>query len=160
MPSPGISLGICLEMCETILLYIGNNLYGLLRHRPFSIEWPIPLNIDDIQCMRPLYQDWNTKILYFKKHINSDYELLIWEEEVEDIKEIKPELLPDVAIKNVFDPDYLADFLPIKSEPFDHQEPSNVIGQIIAQPPKIAKDIKHELLDNTTKSIAEKQQNL
>ena len=36
--TPSMSIGTIQEMCETTLLYLGNNIYGILRRRPFMLE--------------------------------------------------------------------------------------------------------------------------
>ena len=39
--SPRLSVNIIQEMCETVMLYLGNNLYGTLRRKPFTLDQPI-----------------------------------------------------------------------------------------------------------------------
>ena len=34
----GVTLSIAQEMCEMILLYLGNKLYGILQRKPFSLD--------------------------------------------------------------------------------------------------------------------------
>ena len=109
--------GICQEMCESILLYLGNNLYGVWRRRPFTLERPVQTILDDTQWMRPLYMDVNLNTMYFEVCKDSSYESVIQEEEIEIPLEQKPELLPDVTTQSVLDPDYVPDYLPIKQEP-------------------------------------------
>ena len=47
--SPNMTVGTIQEMCETTLLYLGNNIYRILRHRPFSLERPIPFDLENMQ---------------------------------------------------------------------------------------------------------------
>ena len=47
--TPSMTIGTIQEMCEKMLLYLGNNIYGILRHRPFTLECSIPFDLDDIQ---------------------------------------------------------------------------------------------------------------
>ena len=150
---PNMTQGICQEMCESVFLYLGNNLYGILRRRPFTLERPVLTLLDDIQKMRPLFVDTNLYTMYFEVRKDSSYESLIQEEEIEIPPEQKPELLPDVVTRSVLDPDFVPDYLPIKEEPNWDQ---SVVGHIIDQPGLIAKEIKQELLDTAAQSIASK----
>ena len=145
--------GICQKMCESTLLYLGNNLYGILRRRPFTLERPIQTLLDDTQCMRPLFVDANMNTMYFEMRKDSSYETAIQEEEIEIPAEQKPELLPDVPMMSILDPDYVPDYLPVKREPEWDQA---VVGHLIDQPGPIAKEIKQELLDTAAQSIASK----
>ena len=53
----GMPFDSVLEMCETRLLYLGNNLYVVLRRHPFTLIRPIEFKLDDMQKMRPLHED-------------------------------------------------------------------------------------------------------
>ena len=77
-----MNLGMVQEMCETTFLYLGNNLYATLRCRPFSLERPIPFDLEDIQTMRWLQYDINDRYMYFEMQIGSDYETLVQSDEV------------------------------------------------------------------------------
>ena len=114
---PSMTQSICEEMCKSVLLYLGNNLYGVLRPRPFTLERPIQCILDDTQKMHSLYVDINTSLMYFEVHRDSSYEKVIQEEEIEIPEEQKPELLLDVPTLSILDPDLVPDFLPIKDEP-------------------------------------------
>ena len=156
---PEMNLGMIQEMCETTLLYLGNNLYATLRHHAFSLERPIPFDLEDIQTMRQLEYDINERYMYFEMRIGSDYETLIQNEEVMPVPDIKPFASTGLPIqpKSVFDKDYLPPGITIKQEPGMQGIPSHrVIGQIIDQPDNVAKSIKQELIDSTVKDIAEK----
>ena len=139
---PSMTQSICQEMCESVLLYLGNNLYGVLRWRPFTLERPVQCILDDTQKMRPLYVDINTSLMYLEVRKDSSYEKVIQEEEIEIPEEQKPELLLDVPTLSILDPDFVPDFLPIKDEPEWDQ---TVVGHLITQPGPIAKEIKQEL---------------
>ena len=49
-----LTQGVFTEVCETILLYLGNNLYAVSRHLPFSLDQPSPTDLEDIHQMWPL----------------------------------------------------------------------------------------------------------
>ena len=53
----GMSFDTVLEMCETRLLYLGNNLYATLRRHPFTLERPLEVKVKDIQKSRQLIED-------------------------------------------------------------------------------------------------------
>ena len=154
-----MNLGMIQEMCETTLLYLGNNLYATLRRHPFSLERPIPFDLEDIQTMRQLEYDINERYMYFEMRIGSDYETLVQNEEVMPVPDIKLFASTGLPIqpKSVLDKDYLPSGITIKQEPGMQGIPSHrVIGQIIDQPDDVAKLIKQELIDSTVKDIAEK----
>ena len=72
---PNMTVDTIQEMCETTLLYLGNNIYGILRRQPFSIERPIPFDLDDMQKVHPLTYNDNNRHMFFERRLNSDYEL-------------------------------------------------------------------------------------
>ena len=55
-----MTISVIQEMCETTLLYLGNNLYGTLRRKPFTLERPLKFNLNNMQRMRPIFMDLNT----------------------------------------------------------------------------------------------------
>ena len=79
---PNMTIGTIQEMCKTTLLYLGNNIYGILRRRPFSLEQLIPFDLNDIQHVCPLIYDVNEHQMFFELRLNSDYEWLITEDEI------------------------------------------------------------------------------
>ena len=79
---PNMTVGTIQEMCETTLLYLGNNIYLILRHRPFSLEHPILFDLDEMQRVHSLTYDGNTRHMFFEVRMNSDYELLVTEDEI------------------------------------------------------------------------------
>ena len=52
-----LPVNIIQEMCETVMLYLDNNLYGSLRRKPFTLDQPIQFHLPDIQRMRLLHCD-------------------------------------------------------------------------------------------------------
>ena len=98
--------------------------------------------------------DVNTNHMYFEIHKNSDFEQLFRDEEICDMEQPKPELLPDVPTPNILHPEYLSKSITIKKEPLDPT--SSIIGEIISQPAQVARDIKQKMLDSTTQAIVEK----
>ena len=86
---PDMDLGVVQGMCETTLLYLGNNLYPMLRQHLFSLKRPIPFDLEDMQMMRPLHQDLNERLMYFEMRIGSDYETLVQSDEVTPIPDKK-----------------------------------------------------------------------
>ena len=156
---PDMDLGVVQEMCKTTLLYLGNNLYAMLRRRLFSLERPIPFDLEDMQMMRPLHQDLNERHMYFEMRIGSDYETLVQSDEVTPIPDIKPfqEEGPPTTHKNIFDVNYIPPEIVIKQEPgLQASTLQTVISHIIDQPDAIAKSIKQEIIDNTVRDIADK----
>ena len=98
--------------------------------------------------------DLNTNRMYFEIHKNSDFEQLLRDEEIFNVEEPKPELLPETSTPHILHPDYLPKGVIIKQEPPDAT--SSIIGEIISQPTFVARVIKQELLDSPTQSIVEK----
>ena len=72
--NPGLPVSIISEMCETFMLYLGNNLYGTLRRKPFTPERPIQFHLPDIQRMRLLHRDVKEHKLHLEICMDSDYE--------------------------------------------------------------------------------------
>ena len=138
-------------MCETTLLYLGNNIYGILRRRPFSIECPIPFDLDDMQKVCPLTYDDNNRHMFFEIRLNSDYELLVTEDEIFNPPDVKPVIAPAPKHITILDADYVPPGIYIKEEPVEEPgETTNwTIGEIISQPDYKAKAIKQEMLDTT-----------
>ena len=152
--SQDMSISIIQEMCETALLYMGNNLYGILRRKPFALEHPLKFDLGDMQCMRPFFTDAATNCMYFEIHKSSDFEQLLRDDEIFEMEEPKPELLPQTHVPDILHPDYLPKGVAIKQELPDTT--SQVIGEIISQPAAVARDIKQELLDSATQAIVQK----
>ena len=146
-----LSIRILKEMCETVLLYLGNNLYGIVRRLPYSLDRATPVSFGDMHQMRPLFQDDNVRRLYMLININSDFERAIRDDEIEELQEQKPELLPETQRTDVFHLDYVPK-PEIKKEPLDsyYQE---VIGSIITMLENITCEIKEELLDNQVQAL-------
>ena len=145
-------------MCKTVMLYLGNNLYGTLRHKPFTLDRPIQFLLQDIQRMRLLHHDVRQHKLHLEICMDSDYELLLNEEEIIPLAETKPELLPESATPTLFDADYIppgTDFSEptIKTEAFENL---NIIGHITNQPPLLAKQIKQEFIDTAAYNVLQK----
>ena len=137
-----MTIGIIQEMCETVLLYLGNKLYGVLRHKPFTMEWPVTIDLDDTQRMRLMHRDHNLHEAYLEMRINSAYEWYIREDEIDQLEPPKP--VPNITSPTVFDIDYV----PIKQESSDtysaEESTSVVIGHLLHQPASVAKEIKQE----------------
>ena len=155
---PGLPVSIIQEMCETVMLYLGNNLYSTLRRKPFTLDRPIQFHLPDIQRMRLLHCDIREHKLHLEICMDSEYELLLNEEEIIPLAEPKPELLPESATLTLFDADYMppgADFTEptIKTESFDNM---NIIGHITNQPPLLAKQIKQEFIDMAAYNVLQK----
>ena len=53
----GTSQNVVEEMCECRFLYLGNNLYALLKRRLFTLVKLVETVLDNWQCMRPLYRN-------------------------------------------------------------------------------------------------------
>ena len=157
----GMTFDTCLEMCKTRLLYIGNNLYAILRRQPFSLYRPLEVNIKEIQKSRQLMWDRVEGTLRLEMQIDSTYKSVVADDEIYELPEQKPEFLPDVQTKSILDPDYVPDFLPdvslIKSEPVDTSGTLNytVIGHIIDKLASVSKAIKQELIDKTAQALVE-----
>ena len=149
--TPSMSIGTIQEMCETTLLYLGNNIYGILCHRPFSLECPIPFDLDDTQRVRPLTYDNNFQKMYFEMHLNSEYEMLVTEEEITTPEDVKPIIVSPPIAPSIFDASYDPATTEIKKEPEDLPAKgltSRSIGElIITQPDFIARSIRQEILD-------------
>ena len=154
-----MDLGVVQEMCETTLLYLGNNLYAMLRRCLFILERPIPFDLEDMQMMRPLHQDLTERHMYFEMRIGSYYETLVHSDEVTPIPDIKPfqEEGSPTTHKSIFDMDYTLPDIAIKQEPgLQASTLHTVIGHIIHQPDAFAKSIKQEIIDNTVRDITDK----
>ena len=155
----GMSFNTALEMCETRLLYIGNNLYATLRRRPFSLYRPLEINIKDIQKSHQLIWDRVEGTLRLEMQVDSSYESLVRDDEICKLLDQKPELLPEVPTMSILDPDYVPDFLPdisfMKSEPVDTTGTVdyNIIGQIIKKPATESKAIKQEFIDEAAQAL-------
>ena len=135
-------------MCETTLLYLGNNLYGILQRKPFTLDHPLKFDLGDMQRMQLLFTDAATYCMYFEIHKSSDFEQLLRDDEIFEVEEPKPELLLHTHVPDILHPDYLPKGVTIKQEPLDTT--SQVISEIISQPAAVARDIKQELLDSAS----------
>ena len=102
-----MTISVIQEMCATTILYLGNNLYRILRRKPFTLDHPLKFDLSDMHRMTPIFTDVNTNHMYFKIHKNSDFEQLLRDEEIFDVEEPKSELLPEIPIPDILHPDYL-----------------------------------------------------
>ena len=69
---PGMSSNKIEEVCETKLLYLGDNLYDELHH--INAVEPVPkIMLQDIQAARVLYRDVNLHEMYIMHVERSDY---------------------------------------------------------------------------------------
>ena len=148
MYNPSIFYSI--YMCETVLLYLGNKLYGVLRHKPFSIERPVTIDLDDTQRLRLMHHDHNLHEAYLEMRIDSTYEWYVRDEEIDELEPPKP--VPNMISPTVFDIDYVL----VKQESSDSAEEntSAVIGHLLHQPANVAKEIKQELINCAAHTIA------
>ena len=152
---PNMTVGTIQEMCETTLLYLGNNIYGILRCRPFTLERPIPFDLDNMQHVRPLTYDNNVHHMFLKLRMNSDYERLVTEEEILIPPDIKPQITPVTNTKSILDADYNPPATFIKEEPVEQdQTTQRTIGELITQPDYIAEAIKQKMIDTTAAALA------
>ena len=156
--NPGLPVSIIQEMCETVMLYLGNNLYGTLRRKPFTLDRPIQFHLPDIQRMRLFHHDICEHKLHLEIRKDSKYELLLNEEEIIPLAQPKPELLPESPTPTLFDADYIPPGVEstepaIKTESFDNM---NIIGHITNQPPLLAKQIKQEFIDTAAYNVLQK----
>ena len=106
-----------------------------------------------MQQMHPLFRDVNLGRMYFEHHTDSEFELLLQSEEVEEIAEQKPDLLPDRPTMDILHEDYIPDYIPIKLEKECDQ---NIVGHIIQQPPLLAKSMKQEIIDTAAHNIVQR----
>ena len=100
-----MTIGIIQEMCETVLLYLGNKLYGVLRCQPFTLDCPVTIDLDDTQQMRIIHRDHNLHEAYLDMRINGAYECYIREEEIDQVEPPKP--VVNITSPTVFDIDYV-----------------------------------------------------
>ena len=88
--------------------------------------------------------------MYFEMHLNSEYEMLVTEEEITTPEDVKPIIVSPPAAPSIFDASYEPATTEIKKEPEDlsaHSLTSRSIGElIITQPDFIARSIKQEIL--------------
>ena len=145
-----MTIGIVQEMCETVLLYLGNKLYGVLQCKPFSMKRPVTIDLDDTQRLRLMHHDHNLHKAYLEMRIDSVYEWYVCDEEIDELEPPKP--VPNMTSPTVFDIDYV----PIKQESSDSTEESTsaVIGHLLHQPVNVAKEIKQELINCAAHTIA------
>ena len=144
-----LTQGVFTEVCETILLYLGNNLYAVLHCLPFSLDQPSPTDLEDIHQMQPLTISKSPECqMYIEVRINSLFERSLQDEEIQELPDQKPELLPTASTVDILHPDYIPPR--VKQEIEDVQyDTSNIIGTVINLPGPLAKDVKQEILDNT-----------
>ena len=154
---PGLPVSIIQEMCETVMLYLGNNLYGTLKRKPFTRDHPIQFHLLDIQRMRLLHHDILEHKLHLEIRMDSDFELLLNEEEIEPLIQPKLKLLPDTQSPNLFDADYIPpNTCDVKPNVNTGILNTNVLGHITSQPPYLAKQIKQEIIDTAAQNVMEK----
>ena len=78
----GITPNIASEMCETILIYLGGGIVGVLRRRPFSIEQPPVVHLEQLQMQRVLYWDTNLREMSFTLRRDESFEDVIQPDEI------------------------------------------------------------------------------
>ena len=108
-----------------------------------------------MQKVCPLTYNDNIRHMFFEMRMNSDYKLLVTEEEIFIPPDAKPTTTLDPKHITILDADYVPPGIFIKDEPLEeHGETTNrTIGEIITQPDYIAKAIKQEILDSTKTAI-------
>ena len=154
--TPNMTLNIVSEMCETLLLYLGNNLYGELHRRPFRILVEPKLNLSEMQATRPLFRDTKEHVMWVVVLRTTDYEPCIRPEEITEITEIKQET--DEVNVSLFSDSYAAD---IKVEPDWSSKPTGIkIGHLTISPSNISKEIKQELIDYSPSEILERHSSM
>ena len=150
--TPNMTLNIVSEMCETLLLYLGKNLYGELHRRPFRILIEPKLNLSEIQATRPLFRDKKKHDMWVVVLRMTDYEPCIRPEEITEITEIKQET--DEVNVSLFSDSYAAN---IKVEPDWSSKPTGIkIGHLTISPGNVSKEIKQELIDCSPSEILER----
>ena len=89
--------------------------------------------------------------------LNSEYEMLMTEEEITTPEDVKPIIVTPPTVPNIFDASYEPATSEIKKEPEDlpvHRMSSRLIGElIITQPDFIARSIKQEILDTAATAM-------
>ena len=93
--------------------------------------------------------------MFFEIRMNSDYELLVTEDEIFNPTDTKPTTAMDPKHLTVLDADYVPPGIYIKEDPSEERSETThqTIGEIITQLDYIAKAIKQEVLDTTTTAI-------
>ena len=137
---------IASKMCETILIYLGVGIFGVLRRRPFNIEPPPVVQIEQIQIQRRLYWDTNLREMSFTLRRDESFEDTIQPEEITPVDAPK-ESIPHLAV-SLFDENYLP---VVKTEPMECDV--QTVGGLLLNPASITKKIKQELIDATTTSV-------
>ena len=77
-----LPVNIIQKMYETVILYLDNNLYGSLTRKSFTLDQPIQFHLPDIQRMRLLHCDIIDHKLHLEIRTDSEFELLLNEDEV------------------------------------------------------------------------------
>ena len=85
--------------------------------------------------------------------INSEFEQVLCEDEIVELPEQKPSLLPSHASVDILHPDYIPPG--IKHEPVEQQITSHIIGTLKNLPGPLAKDVKQEIIDTTFQEISQ-----
>lgn len=67
-----------------------------------------------MQHMTPLFRDENNHEMYFERYTDSEFELLLQDERIDELEEPKLEVLPDAPTRNSFDIDYSLTIFPSK----------------------------------------------
>ena len=107
--------------------------------------------------MQLLHHDILEHKLHLEIRMDSDFELLLNEEEIEPLIQPKPKLLPDTQSPNLFDADYIPpNTCDVKPDVNTGILNTNVIGHITSQPPYLAKQIKQEIIDTAAQNVMEK----
>ena len=145
--TPNMTLSIVSEMCETVLLYLGNNLYGELHRRPFSINIAPKLKLHEVQATRPIFRDNKAHVMWVVVLRTTEFETSIRPDEITEI-DIQPDL--DDLNKTLFSDSYAA---AIKIEP---SESGIKIGHLTISPSNVTKEVKQELIDSTPREILER----
>ena len=137
-----MTLNIASEMCETILIYLGVGIFGVLSRKPFSIKPSPMVQIEQIQIQRMLYWDTNLKEMSFTLRRDESFEDTIQPDEITPVESI-----PCLAV-SLFDENYLP---VVKTEPMECD--ARTVGELLLNPASITKEIKQEMIDATTTSV-------
>ena len=124
----------------------------MLWRKPFNMERPVTIDLDDTQRLRLMHCDHNLHEAYLEMRIDSAYEQYVRDEEIDELEPPKP--VPNITCPTVFDIDYV----PIKQESSDtysaEESTSVMIGHLLHQPANVAKEIKQELINCAAHTIA------
>ena len=83
-----------------------------------------------MQKVHPLTYDDNIRHMFFEIRMNSDYELLVTDDEIFSPLDIKPIITPASTNKSILDADYVPPGALIKEEPVEPvQTTHRIIGE-------------------------------